>query len=354
MTTPILGRLERVDPRTIWKGEASNFTPWLASDVNLALLGDTIGIDLEVDAIEKNVGPFRADILCKDVSNDSWVLIENQMEKTDHVHLGQLLTYAASLKAVTIVRIAREFNEEHRAALDWLNEITHESVNFFGLEIEAWKIGESLAAPKFNVVSKPNTWLVGPVGPAPETTSTQQLYLEYWTAFKAFVEEKGTSLKPRTPKPRHWMLFAIGRSRFLFSAEASANHRWIAVKLSIRPPNAKAQFHLLEAQREQIEKEVGAALQWNELPGRESSTILLSRSGANPKNREEWPQQHEWLLGYLERFHKAFSKRIKVLDPSAYIPVGVATALPDDEGELEPVEDVLPNVVSDELNPALQ
>ena len=112
-----LGRLKKVDLREVWKTEAQHFTPWLANEENLALLGDTIGLDLECEAVEKNVGPFRADILCKDTANDSWVLIENQVERTDHTHLGQLLTYAAGLKTVTIVWIAQRFTDEHRAAL---------------------------------------------------------------------------------------------------------------------------------------------------------------------------------------------------------------------------------------------
>jgi hypothetical protein len=135
-TTTPLGRLERADLREVWLSEAGDFTPWLAREENVALLGDAIGLELEVEAQEKDVGPFRADILCKDTATANWVLVENQLERTDHGHLGQLLTYAAGLQAVTIVWIAQRFTEEHRAALDWLNEITDDRFNFFGLEIE--------------------------------------------------------------------------------------------------------------------------------------------------------------------------------------------------------------------------
>lgn len=133
-------------------------TPWLAQAENLELLGETLGLELEFEAQERNVGAFRADILCKDTADDSWVLIENQLEKTNHSHLGQLITYAAGLDAVTIVWLARKYTEEHRAALDWLNGNTDRGINFFGLEIEVWRIGDSPPAPKFNVISKPNDW----------------------------------------------------------------------------------------------------------------------------------------------------------------------------------------------------
>src|ERR1041385_6781542 len=109
-----LGRLERVDLREIWQSESGNFTPWLALKENLDLLGDTLGIDLQFEAQEKGVGPYRADIVCKDTSDDSWVLIENQLEVTDHLHLGQILTYAAGLGAVTVVWISQRFTDEHR------------------------------------------------------------------------------------------------------------------------------------------------------------------------------------------------------------------------------------------------
>ncbi len=153
MSSQTLGRLESVDLRTTWTSEWNDFTPWLAKPENLKLLAETVGLDLEFESVEKNVGPFRADILCKDTLDNSWVLIENQLERTDHTHLGQLLTYAAGLETVTIIWIAQRFTEEHRATLHWLNEITSDRFAFFGLEIELWKIGNSPVAPKFNVVS---------------------------------------------------------------------------------------------------------------------------------------------------------------------------------------------------------
>src|SRR5690242_9746546 len=153
-----LGRLAKVELRDIWASEATSFTPWLAREENLAVLAETLGLELELEAQEKAVGPFRADILCKELGTNSWVLVENQLERTDHCHLGQLLTYASGLEAVTIVWIAARFTEEHRSTLDWLNKITDDSFRFFGLEVELWRIGSSPAAPKFNIVSKPNDW----------------------------------------------------------------------------------------------------------------------------------------------------------------------------------------------------
>ena len=159
MSAHNLGRLEQVKLREAWESESQDFTPWLAQAENLKVLSETLNMELETEGQEERVGPFRADLLCRDTDGDSWVLIENQLGRTDHTHLGQLLTYAAGLQTATIIWVAATFTDEHRAALDWLNDITDERFRFFGLEIELWRIGDSPAAPKFNIVSKPNEWI---------------------------------------------------------------------------------------------------------------------------------------------------------------------------------------------------
>ena len=151
------------------------------------------------------------------------VLIENQLERTDHTHLGQLITYAAGLRAVTIVWVANSFTEEHRATLDWMNNITDTRFNFFGLEVELWRIGESPLAPKFNVVSKPNDWskTVAEGASRPELNETQQLQLDFWTEFRTYAIEHAVSIKPIKPLPQTWMGLAVGRSGFRLAAIAS-------------------------------------------------------------------------------------------------------------------------------------
>ena len=212
-----LGRLKKIELRELWKGEATDFTPWLSLDENITLLSDTIGVELEVVDQEKSVGMYRADILCKDTLTDRYVLIENQLERTDHGHLGQLMTYAAGLDAVTIIWIAKIFSEEHRAAIDWFNSISDEKFNFFGIEIEVYKIGDSIPAPFFQIIAKPNDWSKsirkGTVSNV-KITETKQLQLEYWEAMKKYFESSGTNLKSQKPQPQHWSNFALGKSNF--------------------------------------------------------------------------------------------------------------------------------------------
>jgi len=182
MNAKNLGRLREVELREAWTSESSDFTPWLAQPDNLKLLGDTIGLNLELVSTEKEVGKFRADILCKDAATDHWVLIENQLEETDHTHLGQLLTYAAGLDAVTIVWVAKEFTDAHRAAMQWLNDKTEEGINFFALEVELWQIGDSPFAPKFNIVSQPNEYTRSVADSARDPEIIQRRW-DYWSAF---------------------------------------------------------------------------------------------------------------------------------------------------------------------------
>lgn len=324
MSKSNLGLLKKINLREVWENEAGHFTPWLALNENIQLLADTLVLDLEVEAQEKSVGPFRADILCKDTISGSWVLIENQLEKTDHIHLGQLLTYAAGLSAVTIIWIAERFTEEHRATLDWLNEITEERFNFFGVEIELWQIGDSPYAPKFNIVSKPNSWTRTVANAARqiasgELTETKQLQLEYWTSFRELLLSESKLIKPQKPLPQHWAYYAIGKSNFTLAAIVNTRDKKIEVHLVIYGPNRIAFYNLLETQKEQIEKEAMGSLKWRKLPDNKESHIQLENDKVDPIDKNDWPNQHNWLKTKLELFHKIFAQRIKKLNLNDYI-----------------------------------
>lgn len=326
MTSPPLGRLECVDLREIWTSEAADFTPWLARPENLAILGGTLDIELELEAQERGVGPFRADILCKDIGTDTWVLVENQLERTDHTHLGQLLTYASGLQAVTIVWIAARFTEEHRATLDWLNKITDESFRFFGLEVELWRIGDSLAAPKFNIVSKPNDWSKSVARAArniddAELSETRITQREYWTAFQGVLNPlDGPIAGNRKPWPRSWISHGIGRSGFNLSAVMLRQKNQIRAELYIAGNHAKAFFASLQGQKEAIEKELGFPLEWEELPERRDCRVSSYLDNVDPEDKADWPRQHEWLAKRLNDMHRVLALRVKELDADAWRP----------------------------------
>ena len=310
MSLDELGALEKVDLKTVWPHEASDFTPWLAEEENLKLLGDTLKIELELEAQEKGVGPFRADILCKDTDNDHWVLIENQLERTNHKHLGQLLTYAAGLQAATIVWVADHFTDEHRAALDWLNDITDDRFNFFGLEIELWQIGESLVAPKFNVVCKPNDWTKG-IHPVGELSETRLMQLEYCEGLRELLLERKSVVSPRKPRPQHWTTFRLGRSNCHMSVAVNGQRRRIRCSIVLTGEHRLERYRNLAEQKNAIEEEVGFPLMWRELPDKKSCIIEVDRNDQDFIDRKAWATQHEWLADRLESFYKSFSHRVK-------------------------------------------
>lgn len=319
MGVPALGKIERVDLRGIWPSEAGAFTPWLAQAENLAILGEELDIELELEAQEKSVGPFRADILCKDIGRNSWVLIENQLERTDHTHLGQLLTYASGLEAVTIVWIAARFTEEHRSTLDWLNKITDESFRFFGVEVELWRIGASPVAPKFNIVSKPNDWSRSVAVAAraiddSELSETRVMQRNYWTALHQALEIAGGAVSGnRTPQPQSWMNYPVGRSGFMLGAVMVRPKRQIRAELYISNNRAKEYFALLESQKASIEHELGYALDWEPLPDGQDSRVSVSLNNVDPENEADWPRQHQWLAQHLNDLHRVFSSRVRAL-----------------------------------------
>jgi hypothetical protein len=314
-----LGRLERVELRDIWMSEASHFTPWLARSENLEVLGETLGLELELEAQERAVGPFRADILCKDIGRDQWVLIENQLEKTDHVHLGQLLTYASGLEAVTIIWVAARFTEEHRSTLDWLNRITNESFRFFGVEVELWRIGGSPAAPKFNIVSKPNDWSQAVAHAAraiddAELTDTRKIQRDYWDGLhQALREVAGAVRGDRKPQPQSWMAYPVGRTGFHLSAVMIRPKRQVRAELYIAGDSAKLYLAELMVQRAEIEHEFGEQLTWEDLPTRRDCRVAIYLNDVDPEDQADWARQHRWLADKLNRMHRVFSKRVPAL-----------------------------------------
>jgi hypothetical protein len=307
-----LERLEAVDLRTHWVDEARDFTPWLAQQENLALLGDTIGLELELEGMEVRVGAFKADILAKEAGTGEYVLIENQLERTNHDHLGKVITYASGLGATAVVWIAGRVTEEHRRAVDWLNEVTTDAVGFFALEVELWRIGESLPAPKFNLVSQPNQWAKAVSGgtSGQEPSGAKLLQLEFWKAFVESAEARRFSLNLRKPRPQHWYTLAIGRAGFTLSLTASTSRNRVGCELYMR--DSDPALSLLGLEKAAIETELGP-LEWQQLPEKRAGRIVQYRE-ADIEDRASWAQYFDWLAERAESFYRVFSPRVRALD----------------------------------------
>jgi hypothetical protein len=311
-----LGRLERiVDLRATWPDEARDFTPWLAEPDNIALLADFLGLGsdgLEVETVERFVGPYRADILARETRDGRWVLIENQLERTDHNHLGQILTYAAGLDARLVVWIAREVSPEHAAAMAWLNGLAGEDgPSFFALEIELWRIGESPVAPRFNAVVRPNDWTrqastakkgIEEAGLSP----LREMQLEYWTASQDRLARAASRIRPVKPQPAQWLSHGIGKTNVLLSEVMSTRENWVRVEIYLTGSSAKDRYGELLERRGDVEAALGYGLDWQELPEGNDSRIAIYLRDADPSDRNDWPRQQAWLVERLVEFDRVF------------------------------------------------
>ena len=307
-----LGKLEKIDLRTAWKNEAKDFTTWLAEDENLAILSDEIGIGIKLVRTEADVGKYSVDILAEDEDNpEHKIIIENQLEKTNHDHLGKIITYASGCDAKTIIWIAAKFQDEHKQAIHWLNERTDEDTRFFGIEMELWKIGDSEPAPKFSIVAQPNDWAKEmKMSVANRSVSDTKLKQQlFWSGLIQFAKERKTLLSMRKSRPQHWYDIAIGDSRVHLSLVANLQEGKIECQLYI--PDDKHLFNsLFENRKESIDKELPYKLDWQPLGNKKACRITTIKS-MDFNNEAAWPRSFEWLLDAAECFAKTFGKYIK-------------------------------------------
>lgn len=305
-----LGKLKKIDLREAWKREAGDFTKWLALEENLRLLGDEVGFDMELVQIEAEVGDFNVDILAQEESTGKKIIIENQLEMTNHTHLGQIITYASGYDANFIVWIVGDAREEHRRAIDWLNEHTDENIEFFLVKIELWQIGDSLYAPKFEIVSKPNDWAkaVKESIAQGELTDTKLNQFEFWNRFKEYGKTNETPLRFQKTYPQHWTNISIGHSEAHIGLTINSRENLFGAEIYI-PDNKELYAKLLE-QREAIEGELGEKAEWMGLPGKKASRIRIILPG-DFEAKGNWESYFAWLLREAEKLRLVFPKYLK-------------------------------------------
>lgn len=310
-----LSRLERVSLREAWKHEASEFTPWLAERNNLEELAQAIGIsELELVATEHWVGDFKLDILCTD--GDQQVVIENQLNETDHKHLGQILAYAAGVSARKVIWISESFRPEHIAALQFLNDNTTGELSFFGVQIELWRIGDSPLAPKFEVVAKPNDWAKSGREQARVASNSSPIKLlqqKFWVSLIDRLTKNAPNIRPQRPRPQHWLNNSIGRSGFALNITANTRDERIGVELLVPGVEAKKRFSVLLSQKESIEQQLGFELDWQELPDATVCRIASWYPHASIEDEGRWEEYLKWIEHRLVAMDRVFRPIIRSL-----------------------------------------
>lgn len=306
-----LGRLQPVKPRDVWPHEALDFTPWLLANVDV--LSDLLGMDLVLEAAEHPVGNFSLDLIGQDQSTGERVIVENQLELSDHTHLGQIITYAAGTDPTTIVWVTAGFRPEHRAAIDWLNQRTDENTRVFGVVIHLVQIGDSPIAPNFELVAQPNDWekvvrrtAAGSGDPGEQAL----LYEEFWSGFSALARERGA----------RWIGSRSSTRGSSFDTRTEIGGQivslWfqrdgLTVQLYWNDPDPAvnlARFEALERRRDEFEALVGGNPVWDDMPGRKATRVTFNAGLGHVTDRSQWPAMHEWMIERQTRIRAALDQ----------------------------------------------
>ncbi len=306
------GNICNVDLKSIWPGEATDFTPWLSQNINL--ISDKIGMELELQEVEADAGGFSADIVARDISTNKIVIIENQFGTTDHKHLGQIITYASVLGASTVIWIAESLRSEHKAAIDFLNQNLKETLRFFALEVSLIKIDDSNPAYVFSVVSQPLDHITASAKTIIDSSETMEKYRAF---FQALIDElrnvhKFTNAK--VGQPQNWYTFASEKSKLYKYAASFAMGDRIRAEIYI-DSGVKEQnellFDFLYQKKEQIEKSFGSSLEWERLDTKRACRIAIYRDGSIDEDTETIEEIRKWTIENLLKFKSVFPSIIK-------------------------------------------
>lgn len=316
---PSFRDLEPQDVRDFWQHEAQEFTPWLAEsirDEESAYIEDILGLDLEVVEVEKSVGKYSVDIVAEVIDDGSQIVIENQLDASDHDHLGKCIAYAAGVDADIIVWISPQFNDEHRDAFQWLNKNSREGIDLFAVRLEVWRIGDSPPAVRLNPVEDPSEWKEKAKRSEGELSETKKLQEEYWTQFRDLINSHETPLRKRKPKPQHWYNNPIGRAEFKLQFTVNTVEDNLYCQLVIK--DDPEVYQQLESQKDEIEAEINEredeSLIWSppeEARGDSNRAKITVRRPGKLRDKDSWDNYHEWMIERGERFHEVFYDRIQ-------------------------------------------
>ena len=301
-----LGRLVEVPLREVWSHEQYDFSDWLAKEENLALLGEKIGLTLVEPETERFVGSYRCDIVCKDEMSGQIVLIENQLEPTNHDHLGKIITYASGLHASVVVWIVQNAREEHASAIEWLNEHVDASISFFLIEIHAMRIGDSDPAPMFDIIEQPNDFVaqVKKNGGNSKDNQSKANRLEFWTRFNEVLVARGRPFSLRKPTTDHWYSLSIGSSKCNLSLDLINKDGYIRVNMWIA--DSKEQYYAFEDNKDAIEDSLGFKLLWEPLENKKASRISCRIEGLDFNDQSNYDALMNESIEKLIAFRKAF------------------------------------------------
>jgi len=306
-----LGKLNEVDIRKVWAHEQYDFSDWLAEEENIQQLGDNLNLSLTDVEKEKFVGSYRCDIICKDELTGKNVIIENQLESTNHDHLGKIITYASGLDASVIVWIVKSAKEEHSSAIEWLNKHTDDDVSFFLIEVHAYTIEGSKPAPYFKIIQQPNDFVkqVKNVTKNTELNDSQNSRLDFWNRFNEVLEKCGKPFNKRKATTDHWYSVAIGSSQCHISIDlVNRDHK---IRISTWIPDNKDLYDVFFENRETIEAAIGHPISWDRLDDKKAAYAYTFIEGLDFSDQSNYDELMEKSISEVLLFRKAFKPYIK-------------------------------------------
>lgn len=305
-----IGKLEEVDIRELWKHEQYDFSEWLSKKENIENLNDILGLTLVDISKETYVGSYRCDLFAKDETTGIKVIIENQLEMSNHDHLGKIITYASGLDAKVVVWIVKEAREEHRSAIEWLNNNTNSNINFFLIEIHAYKIGNSDNAPMFQVIEQPNDFIKNnkSINSNDTMNKSQSQRLEFWNQFNNVLVERGKPFNVRKATTDHWYNVAIGTSNAHIDITLVNKDSVIGVELYIT--DNKELFDKLYQRKDEIENDLGFKLDWRRLNNSKASRIVTFIKGLNFDDHSNYNELINKTIDLAVLMRDAFKKYI--------------------------------------------
>ncbi|MEH8029084.1 DUF4268 domain-containing protein [Gallibacterium anatis] len=305
-----LGKLEEVDVRELWKHKQYDFSEWLAKEENIEMLSNKVGLTLTDINKEVFVGSYRCDLVAKDETTEIKVIIENQLETTNHDHLGKIITYASGLDANVVIWIVKEAREEHRSAIEWLNNKTTTDISFFLIEIRAFRIGDSLPAPQFVVVEKPNDFVkVTNVGvDNGELSKAQSERFNFWNKFNEIVASRNKPFNIRKATTDHWYNVALGTSEAHISITLVNKTNSIGIEVYIN--DNKELFDKLYSESESIQNELGFYMDWQRLDDKKASRIIYYIGGLDFNNHENYDELINKVIDKVIAIRDAFKDRL--------------------------------------------
>lgn len=305
-----IGKLKEVDIRNLWKHEQYDFSEWLSQSENIKLLDDVLGLTLTDITKEAYVGSYRCDIFAKDESSGIKVIIENQLEVSNHDHLGKIITYASGLDAEVIVWIVKQAKEEHRSAIEWLNNNTNSNVNFFLIELHAYTIENSIPAPFFEVIEKPNEFIKNSKinGEQDNLNKSQSERLEFWNRFNEILIDRGKPFNVRKATTDHWYDVALGTSEAHVSINLVNKESVVCIDLYIN--DNKELFDSLYLKKDIIENDLGFKLIWDRLDNGKASRIKYNIKGLNYDNHSNYDELMNKVIDTAVKMRDTFKKYI--------------------------------------------